>query len=121
MKLVDKNLADDPSLAYEKVILYRTDLVAPSLPDILMDIQPNTIYFPAVHIFNDMWINMAMLFSDCETMRKYCSLFPLISQYIYFEFIMLHSETLATYHVMKQEIKQVKIDYNYELHANRRN
>jgi len=63
---------------------------------------------------------MAIIVSDVPTMKYYCSLYKHIDNYIYNERVLLHSESLATYHLLKANVQLHKFPYDYELHANRR-
>jgi len=76
-------------------------------------VKKNTIYFPKKYIFKEEWINNALVLSDKETMKCYCNLYPNIKELI--KTIPLHSETLISEYLKKNNIIFETIDYDYEL------
>ena len=110
---------ENTNIKYDNIILFRTDIVSDKIP-FIENIEESTIYYPRDHIFNPSWINMAILIGDFEVMKIYCNLYKYIDEYINIHQVVLHSETLATYHLKKNDIIFEKINYQYELHADRR-
>lgn len=114
-----KKYISDNGVNYEYIVLFRADIDALELP-IVDEVKKNTIYYPSQNIYDPRWINMAILIGDIDTMHKYCSLYLNIDNYIYNDKMILHPETLATYHIDCCGLDHKTFSYDYVLHKDRR-
>jgi hypothetical protein len=116
-----KNYCKANLIRYDKVILYRTDIFGSSLPWILKTrIQEKTIYYPEQHIFHPDWINNAIVIGDYDTMQFYFKLYEYIDEYLFKDQYVLHSESLITYHMRKNNYLFKPFNFPYELNPIRR-
>lgn len=102
---------------YDAVIYMRADEIISSSIDFGF-LQENTVFIPEG---NDYYgINDQFAAGNYESMKKYCSLFENLTDYLDNKGAIFHPESLVKFHLEQQKLNIVRFPLSYTLHGSRR-
>ena len=103
---------------YDVVIYMRADEIISSSIE-FEKLQENTIYIPEGNDYVG-GINDQFAVGNYESMKKYCSLFENLTDYLDNKGAIFHPESLVKFHLEYQKLNIVRFPLSYTLHGLRR-